>query len=305
MNNIISTKVNIFRNLKDYKFVSKIALEHKEEIIQKMDEILKTKYALVNVSSADINVIKYLKNNDLISNQSVNVFTAKKENLCIRMFEGEHLHIVSTCDGYDKNIFKQAKALADELANKIELAFNDEYGYLMSDISKIGTGIQLECKICLHSIKELNKIEQVKQNIRQLGFFLNETNKPSIYKLSTACNLGYSEKEVFEEFDKMVAKLQDLEVESAKMLDVTNHDVIMDRTLRSVAIAKSAYLMTYDELFNLLINLRTGINLGIITITSEDIIKLQQLIKDKNSEFVSQSETKELAEKVKNILKGE
>lgn len=305
MNNVISTKVNIFRNVKDYKFVPKLSVEHKEEIIQKLNTVFKDKLSLVNVPSADANVIKYLKTNALIGNQTANVFLSKKENLCVRMFENEHINIVSTCDGYNKDVFKNAKEIADLLSSKINLSFNDEYGYLMSDVSKVGTGIQLQCQICLNSLKELNKIEQVKQNIRQLGFTLKEVNPNCIYTLSTICNLGYSEKEIFEEFDKMVSKLQDLEVESAKMLDVTNHDVIMDRTLRSVAIAESAYLMTYDELDKLLINLRTGINLGIIDLKVDKLIKLQQLTKNGAQEFISQTETKQLAEQVKNILKGE
>ena len=191
------------------------------------------------------------------------------------------------------------------MADKISLSYSDQYGYLMSDISKVGAGIKLDCQICLPSIKELNKIDQIKQNIRQLGYVLKETNSPTIYQLSTICNLGYSEKEIFEEFDKMVQKLQDLEVESAKMLDVTNHDVILDRTMRSLAILNSCYLMTSEELKNLLINLRTGANLGMVNIDTKKLNQLQVLSNSNLSEFVSATETKELAEKVKNILKGE
>ena len=305
MNNVISTKVNIFRNVKDYKFVPKISKEHKEEIVEKLTEIFKSKLVLINLASVDSEVVKYLRSNQLISPQTVNLFLSKTNDICVRLFEGEHINIVASIDGYEKNVFAKAKEIADLLASKISLSFNDDYGYLMSDISKIGAGLELECKICLSALKELNKIDQVKQNIRQLGFSLKETKQPCIYTLSTICNLGYSEKEIFEEFDKMVAKLQDLEVESAKMLDVTNHDVIMDKTLRSMAIANAAYLMTYEELDKLLVNIRMGLNLGIINLTESQLLELQKLTKNKPGEFIAQSETKHLAETIKNILKGE
>lgn len=304
MNNIISTKARVFRNLKDYKFVLKLSNEQKEEISAKLSKIF-SKFSLVSLSAADANVIKALKNNNLISQNTNNVLLSKDENVAINLFEEEHVTIVATSQGYDKNIFSKVKNLADELADKIGLSYSDQYGYLMSDISKIGAGIKLDCQICLPSIKELNKIDQIKQNIRQLGYVLKETNSPTIYQLSTICNLGYSEKEIFEEFDKMVQKLQDLEVESAKMLDVTNHDVILDRTMRSLAILNSCYLMTSAELKNLLINLRTGANLGMVNIDSKKLNQLQLLTNSNSSEFVSATETKELAEKVKNILKGE
>ena len=304
MNNIISTKARVFRNLKDYKFVLKLSNEQKEEISEKLSKIF-NKFSLVSLSSADANVIKVLKNNNLISQNTNNVLLSKEENVSVNLFEEEHVTIVATSQGYDKTIFSKVKNLADELADKISLSYSDQYGYLMSDISKVGAGIKLDCQICLPSIKELNKIDQIKQNIRQLGYVLKETNSPTIYQLSTICNLGYSEKEIFEEFDKMVQKLQDLEVESAKMLDVTNHDVILDRTMRSLAILNSCYLMTSEELKNLLINLRTGANLGMVNIDTKKLNQLQVLSNSNLSEFVSATETKELAEKVKNILKGE
>ena len=43
MINVISTKVTISRNLKDFKFVPKLDLEHKQEIIKILDNVLKGK----------------------------------------------------------------------------------------------------------------------------------------------------------------------------------------------------------------------------------------------------------------------
>ena len=303
MNNIISTKATIFRNVKDYKFVPKLTSEQKEEITQKLSSVF-PKFTLLNLPSSDGKIVKFLRNNNLISSKTTNVLVSKDETISINLFEGEHISIVASSSGYDKQVFAKVKEQETLLANKISLSFSDEYGYLMSDLSKIGAGIKLECVICLPAIKELNKIDQVKQNIRKLGYLLKETNNPCEYSLSTICNLGYSEKEIYEEFDNMVIKLQDLEVESAKMLDVTNHDVITDRTLRSLAILNSAYLMTYDELKKLIVNLRMGVNLGLIKVDIAQLNKLNALT-SAESEFISETETKELAEKVKNILKGE
>ena len=168
MNNIISTKARVFRNLKDYKFVLKLSNEQKEEISEKLSKIF-SKFSLVSLSSADANVIKVLKNNNLISQNTNNVLLSKDENVSVNLFEEEHVTIVATSQGYDKTIFSKVKNLADELADKISLSYSDQYGYLMSDISKVGAGIKLDCQICLPSIKELNKIDQIKQNIRQVG----------------------------------------------------------------------------------------------------------------------------------------
>jgi len=305
MNNILFTKVKFNRNVKDYKFVPKLTNENKEELMTKLKELIGSKMSLISLNSADANMIQFLETNRLLNVNSNNIFVSLKENLAINLFVGEHINLIATGFGYDREVFTRAKDMANYLSSKINMSFSDEYGYLMSDISKIGAGVEIECDICLDSIKSINKIDQVKQNMRKLGYILRSTKNPSIYTLSTACNLGFSEQEIFDEFDKVVFKLNDLEIESAKMLDMSKHDELLDKARRSLAILNSAYLLSYDELANSLLNIRTGLNLGLIEIDESTLAKLQRLVFDKNDEFVSQSELKNLAKKVSTILKGE
>lgn len=305
MNNVIYTKASIYRNLKDYKFVPKLEVQKKEEIVNLLKTAFKTKLTLTNLQEADVELIKTLKENSLLKPNVNNVFLDKKKSVCVNLFDGEHITIVSCADGYNKSAYNSVKQISDLLSEKISLAYSDDYGFLMSDLNKIGAGIRLECGICLNALKTINKIEQVKQNVRKLGYVINETNIPGIYSLCTLCNLGFSEKDIFNEFEKMVMKLEDLEIESVKMLDVTNHDELVDKANRSLAILNSAHLINYDELDKLLINVRTGINLNILDIDSDIVLNLQKLTKNKNTQIMSKSEHLELALKVKQILKGE
>lgn len=148
-------------------------------------------------------------------------------------------------------------------------------------------------------------MDQLRQNLAKLGYVLIETKLPSVYKISTMCNLGMGENQIREDFEKTIQKLQDLEVESIKILDLNKHDELMDKMCRSIAILSSAYILTFDELNKLIIHVRNGINLGLTNIKVETINKLQKLTQDQNQEFISQSELKDLASKVKSILKGE
>lgn len=305
MNNVIHTKVSVFRNVKDYKFSDKLLPEQKQEIVESLQTALKTKMSLLNINNADENVKKYLLDNGLLQTNVQNLFVSKKDKVAINLFNGEHLTIVSTTDGFDKNALLKATEISNFLANKISFAFSDEYGYLMADLNKIGSGIKIECSISLSAIKSINKIEQVKNNLYKLGYILKETKYPAIYNLSTACNLGISEKKICEDFEVTLSKLQDLEIESLKMLDVEKHDEIVDKANRSIALLNSAYLMTHEELYNLLVNVRIGLNLGLLNLSVETINKLQKLAMSKTKEYISQSELKILAEQVKEILKGE
>ncbi len=304
MNNVISTRVTIFRNIKDFKFEPKLSNENKQQIIEMLETALKGKMSLINLSQTDGKITKNLIANSLILGNTQNLFVSK-ENTAINLFNGEHLSIVSNVVGFDKKVIKNVVDISNHLSNKIQFAYNDEYGYLMSDLNKIGSGIRLESNIMLSAITKINKIEQVKLNVAKLGYSLNETKFPAIYTLSTKCGLGISEKKMCEDFENTLLKLQELEIESVKMLDVDNHDEMLDKIARSMAILNSAVLLTYDELYNIIVNLRMGLNLGLVNLSLEILNKLQYLVTSKNDDIVTPSELKDLANKAKEILKGE
>ncbi len=305
MNNVMSTKVTINRNIKDFKFQPKLNEENKQKIYEILDNSLKGKMSLILIKNIEENVYKHLKVNGLIDESSQEIYIGKSERVAIDMFNGEHVAIVSTCEGFNKGVVSSAVELSQMLSNKISFAYNDEFGYLMSDLNKIGSGVKIESNIMLSAITKINKIEQLKQNLAKLGYSLKETKYPAVYTMSTKCSLGISEKKIFEDFENTLIKVQELEIESVRMLDATNHDEMLDKINRSLAILNYAHLMSYDELFNIIVNLRMGINLGLANLSAGVLNNLQKLITAKTNDMVAQSELKEVAEKVRVILKGE
>lgn len=299
MNNVTFTRIKIFRNVKDYKFTRKLEQEKRDEILQKVTSVLKDKMTVIDNSNDAIN---NLIKNKLVLNNAI-VLSNKNNDVCVNLFGSEHITIIASAFGYNTDIFKKATEISEILNNKINLSFNDEYGYLMSDISLIGAGIKLECDINLNSLKNLGKIEQLKQNLNKLGYNLVKTGNPCIFTLSSNCNLGLTENEIFKDFEKTISKLVELEVESLKLEEANKHDEFLDKIYRSVAVLKSAYLLTPDEMNNLLTNLLAGINLGVISLDSEKLKTLFSLTYNSNA-FISQKEAKNLAIQVREILKG-
>ena len=52
MNNVINSKITIYRNLKEFKFAHKLTNEQKQEIIKILEEQLKDKMDFINISTA-------------------------------------------------------------------------------------------------------------------------------------------------------------------------------------------------------------------------------------------------------------
>ena len=300
----MSTKVKIFRNLKDYKFSHKLSNEHRNEVVEKLKQALNSKMQLIDLSEIDEKTKNFIAKSNC-ANKTGLVFAHKTDNVSIELFDDEHMTIVAESENEDSSAYEKAFKIAHDLSNKIEFAFNDEYGYLMSNLNHIGTGIQIETDIMLISIKSIGKIEQVKQNLAKLGYTLKETKFRGMFKLETKCNLGISEKQIVSDYKNTLVKLHELEIESAKMLDVEKHDELLDLSNRSFAILENAHLMNYEELYTMAINLRIGQMLSMNEVSEHKLNKLQKLVMNKKEEFISQTEQKTLAQQVKEILKGE
>lgn len=302
MINVIRTTVSIYRNVKDFKFVPKLTDENKTKIADIVKSALPnfTETKLKDISASNQAKLYGLNN----SNYST-VFIDKNADVGISLFDGEHLKITASNYGYNKDVFKDAVAVSETLKNKVNLAYSDEYGYLMSDLSLIGNGLKCECDFVLTGINSLNKISQVKQNVLKLGYKLTETDEDDVYTLSTRCNLGKTMQEVWKDFEQMVQNLQELETESVKLLESEDSDEMYDKYIRSLAILQNAHIMPFDELKQLVAQLRMGLNLGYKEVALNKVNELQQLILNKNSQFVSKSELIDLASKVKKVLKGE
>lgn len=283
MINVINTEVVFYRNLKDYKFVPKLENDKAAEIEQKLSPILAAKLTK-------------------LSGEDETIFKNKNGDLAVSLFEGEHVKISSKKCGLDLHAYEEAKEIEELLKSKLTLSYNDEYGYLMSDITKLGNGLEIKCCVNLNNLKRLNKIEQVKQNMRKLGFVLSEVSG-SVFELSTLCNLGLTESEIVSEFEKVVTKLIDLEIESLKIMELSHHDEMIDASLRSEAVMKVAHLMKKGELENDLSMLINGVNMGSVKIDEKTIQELYKLyLPDEPVQTID--DYKILAEKVKSTLRG-
>lgn len=302
MNNVLSTKAKVFRNLKEYKFCNKLTQEKQQELLDKVVAITKKDFSLLDLNTCSETIYEWLKENGF-ETQNNKILIDKNQKILIDLFNGEHLTINGCEIGYDKQTILKTQQLANELADKINFAYLDDYGFLMSDINKIGTGLRLEADIDLGSIKNLLKIEQVKQNVKNLGYILNEKSG-NTYTLKTGNNLGFTSSQIIDEFEKMLSKLQDLETESAKLIDASKHEEIIDKIERNFAILSSANLLDYQEFEAYLSTLRLSLNLNINKVSLKQIKQLQMLLNTKK-DIQSITETKNLAIKVKNILKGE
>ncbi len=297
MNNVISIKTIISRNVKDYKFCNKLTKDKANEII----ELIKN--AMPNFKEISEDDKRDLISKDLIINPEKIVLYSKKDQIAITFFEGEHISIVSTASKFSENSFKSIKIVSKELNNKINFLYNDQYGYLMSDVSKLGSGIHLECEISLPSINSLGKINQLASNIKRLGYSLKTTEFKDVFVVSTKCNLGMKEQEIYSDFEKVIANIESIENESLAVIKLDSIDELIDQTYRAIANLKYAHMINSVELMSLIIKIQTGKNLDLqIDIDENKLSKLIELVKLYNTQEETNQTMIELSQEIAKVL---
>ena len=302
MNNVISTNVKYFRNVKDYKFLPKLDKEKQMAIYDIVVNAVNKEMKLIDQQS-NPNCFDKLYELNLITPKSKTLLSNLKSDVIISLFEDEHIVICAGCLGFDEKIFKNAKKVETLIRDKINLSYNDEYGYLTSNLSLIGNGIKISSVLDLSSLKEMGKIDIVIQNVRNLGFALRYLDE-NLYELSTSCTLGFTESEMIKEYTKMLAKLDELENESLNYLYPKFQDEIIDKACRSYGILSNAYLLNVDELKKHATNILRGVNLNTLKVDRNAVLKLYSLTRTK-SNFTTKDNMLTLASKVKEVLKGD
>lgn len=279
----------------------KLEQEKYAEIEQKVDDAL-ANLTKINPSNTNQHTLNFLKQNKLLNSNAKAVYL-NKDNVAVNLFGGEHLCVVASCLGFDEKLNQKVSAVVTAMETKLNMAYTDQYGYLMSNIKNLGSGVQVESTICLVGLVEMGKIAQVCQNIKNLGYQIEKIDGTT-YKVSTICSLGLTASETYLEFGKTLTKLAELETESEKMLYSTNTEEITDKVYRALSLLNGAYMLSFDELKTNLNLLRVGSNLGLANIKASQIDALQSLVNSKFDQFTTKQEQLELAEKVKNILKN-
>lgn len=297
MNNVISIKAIISRNIKDYKFSTKLTNDKANEIV----ELIKN--TMPNFMEINQEDKRELVSKDLILNPEKIMLFSKKDEVAITFFEGEHISIVSTASSFLENSFENLKRISQELNNKINFLYNDQYGYLMSDVSKLGAGIQLKCEISLPAINSLGKINQLSSNIKRLGYSLEATDFKDVFEVSTKCNLGLKEQEIYSDFEKIISNIQSIENESLSVLKVDSIDEMIDQTYRAIANLKYAHMINSHELMSLIVKIQTGKNLDLqIDIDEDKMSKLIELVKYYNDQEESKQTMIELSQEIAKVL---
>ena len=290
---VISTRIRLARNLKDYPFPCKLNSQGREKVIEKVRDAVKKSNSPV---ASDFSFIRM---SELTSSQSVSLvekrlvspefisetdgralLISKDECFSIMINEEDHIRLQVITKGLSlEQAYDTADKLDTLLDENLDFAFDEKLGYLTQCPTNLGTGMRASVMLHLPALEKSRAINRIAGNLSKLGLTIRGAHgegtepKGALYQLSNQVTLGISEKAAIENLKNITEQLIAQENQARERL-CSSID-IQDAISRSLGILRSAIVISHDEALKLLSNVRLGIVSKQITdVSTETIDKL-------------------------------
>ena len=320
----ISTRVRLARNLSEFKFnlKDKESVELLEEKIKDipwtvgyglkffklkdMDDITKMSLVEKNLISPEFALNK---------NELGSILINDDENICIMVNEEDHLRIQVFSSGFDiENTVNLAKELDEKIGNALNYAMSEDYGYLTSCPTNVGTGLRVSVMVHLPALSKTKNIQNVLDAIANFGVNIrgiygeNSKSSSDMFQISNKQTLGITEDEIAKNIKIITEKVIEQERAARKFLIKDNLE-LEDKVYRSFGILKNCRKISSEETRDLLSIVKLGTDLGIIDeMTDLKVLKLYLYTKPANlqkylgEEYDSLERDVKRAEVIKQII---
>lgn len=322
---IISTRVRLARNLKNYPFPCKLQKDDMQKVNAAVKEALDATplggqfdyidMAALNQTEAVSLVERHLVSPEFISEREGRaLLLMKDESVSIMLNEEDHLRIQVMQQGLNLDAaYQLADQLDTLLDERLGFAFDDRLGYLTQCPTNLGTGMRASLMLHLPELQENGVMNRLAGNLSKLGITIRgiygEGTEPkgALYQLSNQVTLGLSEKAAITNLRDIAMQL--VAQERAAREEMAKHLETLDAVGRSLGILQNACLLSNEEFMKLISNVRLGIAMGAVQGISYDqvnalMIEAQPatLMKNAGKNLTPPQRDKQRAELVKQRL---
>lgn len=277
---IVSSRVRLARNIKEFPFKIRMSKVQKEKMLEKikfitpqigyglkfmylkdMDDITKMSLVEKNIISPEL----------ALAEDDEAILINDEENICIMLNEEDHIRLQVFTSGLDlQNTLNLAVEIDNKLDELLGFSCNEKYGYLTACPTNVGTGLRASVMVHLPALKITGNLSKILHIVNNFGMTIrgmygeDSQSKGDIYQISNIQTLGMDEKEIILNLENITKKVVEQERLARKYL-AKNGIELEDKVYRSYGILINARKLNSDECSNLLSNVKLGTDLGIIT----------------------------------------
>jgi len=280
---VVSSRVRLARNLKDYPFPNKIDEHQASELVDRVVRTVKegntvlkdnlTPVIIKNKSMLEKEVLleKHLISKELLNENNGAALIQEDETISIMINEEDHLRIQVLMKGLSLlQAYDLCDKVDDVLEERLKYAFSENLGYLTACPTNIGTGLRASVMLHLPALVELGYMGGILESAGQIGLAVRglygEGTKSigSLFQISNQLTLGRKEEEIVGNIIGISKQIVERELEAEKILRKRMGLFLDDRISRSLGILRFSKVMGTEEAMNHLSNIKVGIGIGIV-----------------------------------------
>ena len=279
---VISSRIRLARNLADFPFPPRAD----DEVRASVEGVLRSEIKRLSIGDdlLYLNIEglgpldrQFLVERQLISREHAETHGTRgvgigpRETLSLMINEEDHLRMQVLRSGFALDqCWEEMNALDDELEARVAFAFDDEFGYLTSCPTNVGTGMRASVMLHLPGLvltKEIQKVFQAmqKMSLAVRGLYGEGSQAMGdFYQISNQVTLGKTEDQILQNIREVVPRIIEYERRVRTALVKENREKLHDQVSRAFGILRSAHTITSEETMHLLSSVRMGINLGLV-----------------------------------------
>lgn len=278
---VISTRIRLARNVADYPFLSRADADQRAAVANLLRDGIRKARGLQSFIDVDVEQLDELDRlmlveRHLISRQHAESEGARRlayepgEQSALMVNEEDHLRIQVMRSGLQLHeAWAQINAIDDALAEQVEFAFHERFGFLTACPTNVGTGIRVSVMLHLPALRLTGEMDKVSRAARSLklavrGLYGEGTQAlGDFYQISNQVTLGRSEQQIIEGFHaQVIPKIVEYENAARKALLKERLHALDDKIWRALGVLRNARLMSSDEAMECLSHVRMGVHVG-------------------------------------------
>lgn len=296
---VITSRIRLARNLKNYRFPVKMDQEEAEKVIQEVNNAVNRINQNYNLTY--MRDLSDIQKSALIENHLISPALAEKKDraalllspdkkVSIMLNEEDHIRIQTLNKGMSlKECWDLSNKIDDVIEETVDYAFDKELGYVTSCPTNIGTGMRASVMIHLPALSITNQIEKLLYGVSQLGVAVRgvygEGTKSlgHLYQISNQGTLGASEETLIDKITQIVRQIVEKEEKTREHLKKNNFEELEDEFYRAYGLLTNARKMTTEEAMKLISLIKLGRDMEMINVAgSKDLYELMTRIQPSN-----------------------
>lgn len=272
----ISTRIRLARNIASMPFPSRLTDDKAKQIQEKIKQAAGDGFEFLNLDNAPkLNKLSLVEEHtisrEMLNGKNKALLIGKDGEESIMIGEEDHIRLQVIVPGFDiERAYKKADALDDKLSEKLDYAYDSQFGFLTHCPTNVGTALRASVMLHLPALRMGGAINRLVGEVGKLGLTIRglygegSEAKGDLYQISNQITLGISESQTIEKLKTVALQIIASEREMRKKLAQNSGDKLADALWRALGTLRYARTLSSSECESLLSQVRLGINMDII-----------------------------------------